>query len=64
MNLHAIRDEIVRNRVDLVNNLNKLYAEDPESGILAYQLCLQQIGLYFKGNDEGEDVDERSPEVG
>ena len=63
MNPHAMRDEIVRNRVDLINNLNKLWELDKESGVLAYQLCIQQIGLYFKGNDEGEDVKEQSPEL-
>lgn len=65
MNLHALLDEIVRNRVDLINNLNKLYTEDKEAGKLAYQLCIQQIALYFKGNDdETEPVKEQSPEVG
>lgn len=64
MNPHAIRDEIVRNRTDLILNLNKLFDHDPESGVLAYQLCIQQIHLYFKGNDEnGEPVNEQSGEI-
>lgn len=63
-NLHALQDEVVRNRVDLINSLNKLFAEDKEAGIRAFQLSLQQIYLYFKGNPESkEPVKEQANEI-
>lgn len=63
-NLHALRDEVVRNRTGLINSLNNLHAQDPEAAILAFQLSLQQMHLYFKGSPEsGEPVQEQSPEV-
>lgn len=60
-NIHALRDEVVRKRTDLIQELNKMYAEYPAEAKQAYELCLMQIHDYFKGNDEPrEPVEEKS----
>lgn len=59
MNLHAIRDEIVRGRVNLVIALNQLHEQDPEAAYLAYTLSLQEIQNHFKGSKPAEDVEEK-----
>lgn len=63
-NIHALRDEIVRKRVDLISALNRMHEEYPEAAYEAYTLSLMHIHDYFKGSEPGEGgVEEKSPEA-
>lgn len=60
-NIHALRDEIVRKRTDLILALNKMFEEYPEEAKDAYGVCLMQIHDHFKGMAEPlEPVEEKS----
>lgn len=64
-NLHALKDQIIRDRNVLVISLNKLHDEDLDLGYDAYVETLEAIEKYFKGSkpDLDEPVNEQSPEI-
>lgn len=64
-NIHALKDQIIRDRNVLIVSLNKLHEEDPDIAFDAYLDTLEAIEKYFKGSkpDLDEPVSEQSPDA-
>lgn len=62
-NLHALKDQVIRDRNVLIVSLNNLHEEDKDIAFDAYLDTLEAIEKYFKGSkpDLDEPVNEQSP---